>query len=348
MRENSKVLRPAGKKTGDALIDLGFPSKMRQGLYIILVWGLVALLATSVVHAQDKSLVTAGEFSKIYDPSVGENERWYINDHCFVHGKDGLWHMFGITHAEPAKPLDEKHFAHATASSLTQTPWRKLPFALSADEARQETILWAPYVILHKKTYYMFYVAGGSDNTKHKIHLATSSDLKSWKPHRQNPMVVDGYDARDPFILRIRGRWIMYYTANTEPAGGNHIVAYRTSKNLVKWGDRHIAFTDPTVGTFGGPTESPFVVQRGKFYYLFIGPRGDYVGTDIFRSQNPLQWKLADKVGHIKSHAAEVVRDTDGQWYVSRSGWGQGGLYLAPLIWNDGLDDSVTSLPPAK
>jgi len=114
-----------------------------------------------------------------------------------------------------------------------------------------------------------------------------------------------------------------------EPAGGNHIVAYRTSKNLVKWGDRHIAFTDPTVGTFGGPTESPFVVQRGKFYYLFIGPRGDYVGTDIFRSMDPFQWKLADKVGHINSHAAEVVRDTDGRWYVSHSGWGQGVFNLS-------------------
>ncbi len=331
-----------------AVINAVFPPTMQQILYILLAWCLSTLLAISTVRAQNKPLVSAGDFIKIYDPSAGENERWYINDHCFVRGKDGVWRMFGITHAEPAKPLDEKQFAHATASSLTQTPWKKLPFALSADETRQETILWAPYVIFHNNTYFMFYVAGGSDNTKYKIHLATSSDLKTWTRHPKNPMVVDGFDARDPFILRVGDRWVMYYTANSAPAGGNHIVAYRTSKDLVNWGERRIAFTDPTVGTFGGPTESPFVVRRGDFYYLFIGPRGGYVGTDVFRSKDPLHWNLADKVGHISSHAAEVVRDVDGRWYVSHAGWGQGGLYLAPLIWSDGLDDSTTSLPLPK
>ena len=331
-----------------AIINAVFPPTMRQILSTLLTWCLTSSLATSAVRAQNKPLVSAGDFTKFYDPSVGENAQWYINDHCFVRGKDGVWHMFGITHAEPAKPLDEKQFAHATASSLTQTPWKKLPFALSADQTRQETILWAPSVMFHNNTYYMFYVAGGSDNTKYKIHLATSADLKTWTRHPKNPMVVDGFDARDPFILRVGGRWIMYYTANRAPAGGNHVVAYRTSKDLVNWGERKIAFTDPTVGTFGGPTESPFVVRRGDFYYLFIGPRGGYVGTDVFRSKDPLHWNLADKVGNINSHAAEVVRDVNGRWYVSHSGWGQGGLYLAPLMWNDGLDNAATSLPIPK
>ena len=27
-------------------------------------------------------MVKAGEFRRIYDPSVGESEEWYINDHC--------------------------------------------------------------------------------------------------------------------------------------------------------------------------------------------------------------------------------------------------------------------------
>ena len=57
---------------------------MRQPLYILLVLFLTASLAPGVVRAQDKSLVTAGDFFKIHDPSVGENAQWYINDHCFV------------------------------------------------------------------------------------------------------------------------------------------------------------------------------------------------------------------------------------------------------------------------
>ena len=89
----------------------------------------------------------------------------------------------------------------------------------------------------------------------------------------------------------------------------------------------------------------PFVIRRGEYFYLFIGPRGGYVGTEVFRSKNPFEWDLFDLVGHIESHALEVIRDIDGKWYVSSCGWGQGGVYLAPLTWLDGLDDSDTSFP---
>src|SRR4051812_8092474 len=68
--------------------------------------------------AQLFSHCTAGAFERIYDPSVGEDERWYINDHTFVRDDGGTWHLIGITHAEPAAPRDELHLAHATAPSL--------------------------------------------------------------------------------------------------------------------------------------------------------------------------------------------------------------------------------------
>jgi beta-fructofuranosidase len=293
--------------------------------------------------AQDRApLVTAGTFQKIYDPGDGLPP-WYINDHCFVRGDDGTWHLFGITHTEPMDPMDERQFAHATSSLLTASPWTKRPFALTANPAHGEVLLWAPYVLRHQGVYYMFYVAGDADHTKFKIHVATSPDLEHWTRHAANPLIVDGYDARDPFVTRIGERWVLYYTANSEPSGGRHIVAYRTSDDLLKWGARQTAFTDQESGTFGGGTESPFVVRRGKFYYLFIGPRGGYSGTDVFRSTDPFHWELTGKVGHIDAHAAEVVRDRDGRWYVSHAGWGQRGVYLAPLTWHDGIDDGVTS-----
>lgn len=282
--------------------------------------------------------VSCGEFVRIYDPSIGENEPWYINDHCFIYGSDSMWHLFGITHAEPANPLDERNFAHARSKSLLSAPWEKLPYALSykPEAPWNETHLWAPYVIEQKGIYYMFYCAGDPDSTRYKIHLATSSDLFNWTRHPANPMVVDGFDARDPFILRVGDQWVMYYTANVLPTGGNHIVAYQTSNDLIKWGNRGIAYVDPAFGTYGGPTESPFVVKRGKRYYLFIGPRGGYDETDVFVSEDPFHWSVENKCGHLPSHAAEVIQDLDGKWYVSRCGWGRGGVYLAPLYWNEG------------
>ncbi len=291
-------------------------------------------------------MLKAGKFEKIYDPSVGEKEQWYINDHTFVCGQAGLWHLIGITHAEPANPLNEKNFAHAVSSSLTAKTWSKLPFALTAEwEKWREVHLWAPHIISHNNLYHMFYCAGDRDHARYKIHLATSKDLHEWQRHPENPMVVDGYDARDPFILKLGDTFVMYYTATDPADSGNHIVAFRTSKDLIHWSERGICFRDPEVGKWGGGTESPFVIRRGEYFYLFIGPRGGYVGTEVFRSKNPFEWDLFDLVGHIESHALEVIRDIDGKWYVSSCGWGQGGVYLAPLTWLDGLDDSDTSFP---
>jgi arabinan endo-1,5-alpha-L-arabinosidase len=288
-----------------------------------------------------QNLVTAGEFTKIYDPSISESNKWYINDHCFIRGANRMWHMYGITHQEPANPEDEDNLAHAVAMSLTQKPWDKKPFALTADwDTWKETHLWAPHVVFNKGKYYMYYCSGGKQNTKYEIHLATSTDLWTWTRHPKNPMVVDGWDARDPMVLRVGNKWVMYYTATSKPEGGNHLVAYCTSTDLVKWTKKGVAFLDPSEGTYGGPTESPFVVHRGDYYYLFCGSREGYSTTGVFRSKDPFHFSVEDQVGSINSHAAEVIQDTDGKWYVSHCGWGQGGLYLAPLYWHDGLDQA--------
>jgi len=297
-------------------------------------------------QTESEPLVVAGKFFRIYDPSVGEEERWYINDHCFVPAENGEWHLFGITHEEPASAINEDDLAHAISRELTAFPWTKQPFALSTIEDSWEEIhLWAPHAVRHNGTYYMFYCAGDADPTRYKIHLATSTDLRTWTRHPENPVVVDGYRARDPMVLRVGDQWVMYYTANSEPSGGNHIVACRTSDDLIHWGERGTVFTDPTVGKGGGPTESPFVLRRGRFYYLFLGPRGGYAGTDVFQSTDPFKFELDRLVGHVNAHAAEVIRDRDGRWYVSHCGWDEGGVYLAPLFWNDGQDNPDTSLP---
>lgn len=313
------------------------------------IWVLILIISAIGYCKNMEKYVSAGEFKLIYDPSLGETKKWYINDHCFIRDANGLWHMFGITKSEPADASQEIHFAHATAKSLTQSQWHKEPFAMTVDPNFKEMHLWAPHVVFHKGLYYMFYCAGDPDHSKYKIHLATSKNLFDWTRVKENPMVVDGYDARDPFIYQMKDKWVMYYTATSKPEGGNHNVCAVTSKDLIHWGDKKVVYTDPGVGTWGGNTESPQVIRRGKYYYLFIGPGDSYVNTTIYRSTDPFKWEYDANVPIIKSHAVEVVRDIDGSWYVSHCGWGQGGVYLAPLKWNDGLDDKDTSLPvPGK
>jgi beta-fructofuranosidase len=279
-----------------------------------------------------------GAFTRIYDPSAGESQPWYINDHCFMRGDDGVWHMYGITHAEPARPLAETSLAHATAHTLTQSPWVKQPFALQADPLWHETHLWAPHVIRHQGLYWMYYCAGGVAHEQYRIHLATSPDLWHWTRHAANPMVVDGFDARDPMILQLDAQWVMYYTATAQPGGGHHVVACVTSDDLLHWRHRRHVYIDATTGREGGPCESPFVVRRGAWFYLFIGPRRDYRCTGVYRSADPFHWSKVHQVAELPAHAAEVAVDSDGQYYISHCGWGQGGLYLAPLHWHDQED----------
>ncbi len=170
-------------------------------------------------------ITTVNDFRRIYSPSIGEKEPWYINDHCFIQDDDGIWHLFGITHTEPAAPLDEKFFAHATSKDLYAPQWEKQPPVLHADAANWgETLVWAPHVIQHNGMYWMFYCGGGEDNTQYKIMLATSQDLYTWTRHDANPLVVDGFDARDPMVLWVHHEWVMYYTGNRPAKVGHHVV----------------------------------------------------------------------------------------------------------------------------
>ncbi len=301
------------------------------------------------MHNALRSSVVTGEFVPIYDPSIGENESWYVNDHTFIRDRDGTWHLIGITHTEPFKPFDEVDLCHATAPSL-HGPWTKQPACMTADAAWGEKHLWAPHVIEHDDRYWMF-VCGGSleGQDKYRIHLATSDDCFTWTRHPRNPLLIDGYEARDPMVLRLEDRWVMYYTGNAKPEGGHHCVLAAESDDLVHWSGRTVVYEDELVGTGAGPCESPFVVSRNDTWHLFIGPADSaeamrqqaageridwptvYSSTLVLASDDPLHFERADQVGYISSHAAEVIVDEDGNDWLSHCGWGQGGVYLAPL-----------------
>jgi arabinan endo-1,5-alpha-L-arabinosidase len=276
-----------------------------------------------------------GEFAHVYNPSVGESGPWYINDHTFARADDG-WHLVGITHAQPAAPLDELNFAHAKSPVFPGSldTWKKQPYALQTDRSKGEAHLWAPHIFKRDNLYYMFYCAGSPQGGAHyQINLATSEDCTSWTRHENNPIFQDTFDARDPMILEDDGTYYMYYTANIGRTESHHTVNLRTSKDLVNWGPARIALVHPQKGTGGGETESPYVVKYEEHFYLFIGPARGYHSTAVYRSPNPLYWKFESEITSFPSHAAEVIRDDEGKWYVSGAGWDREGVFVAPMQW---------------
>ena len=306
------------------------------------------------LRSMDQPLFTVEDFPQapIYKTS---HNNWHVNDHCFIQGKDGDWHMFGIVWPDPGSGDSTivNYFGHAAATSLNQKSWQELapPFY---EELIDGKLLWAPHVLQNEDTFYMFYCGGGAMES-YAIVLRTSDDLNEWS----EPEILfrDGFQARDPMVIWCAeiNKWVMYYTATEAPDGGHYIVAYRSSEDLINWSDREIAYTDFHVGAGWGPTESPFVVQRGDYYYLFIGPRPydhptdvlpdwehpGYDGTDVFRSTHWNHWENSDFAGHIPVHAPEIIHDKDGDWFISRAGILQCGLYLTKMNWLDGLDSRV-------
>lgn len=278
--------------------------------------------------------VGAGPFRHVLDPSVPGASR-YLNDHTAVRGPDGRWHLFGITgeRVPPGQVPDsglEDSLAHASAPALTG-PWTNHADVLHVDpDYHGEQHLWAPHVVESDGVWHMFYAAGGAHGAA--INLATSTDLVTWERWPDGPL-FRGIVARDPMVLRIGDQWVMYYTEVTAP-GGHHVVAHRTSRDLVRWSGAGIAFEDPTTEATVSITESPYVVESGGRFHLFLGPRNGYVGTDVFRSDDPFRFTLDGWSGHVPGHAVEVVRDGDA-WWATAAGWFQRGLHVAELEWRD-------------
>ena len=305
---------------------------------------------------EDHPVISFEAFDSIpnYIPEIN----WHVNDHCFIRDGNNYWHMFGIVYPDPYSGDHSyvNYFGHAGATALGDGSWSQMdpPFYEMIQEG---DVLWAPHVIYHDSKYYMFYCGGGSlDN--YEICLRTSNDLINWSDYQV--LFRDGIQARDPMVLWLKEEqcWVMYYTATLVSSGGYYVVAYRTSNDLYNWSERNIAYTDYHSGTTYGNTESPFVVNRGEYYYLFVGPRPydfpteslpnwehpGYKGTDIFRSVHWNKWTNADIVGHIDAHAPEIIRDNNEEWYISHCGVLQGGLFIRKLHWHDGV---TVDLSPA-
>ena len=164
--------------------------------------------------------------------------------------------------------------------------------------------------------------------------------LYEWEHPSEAPLFAyaneftDNQKNKDPMVFRHEDQWIMYFSMLKDDK--HWVVGYSTSNDLVNWEGPKICFDEDTENP---GVESPFVVKRGEYYYLTLSarPTWPHGGQDFFRSKTPFLWKSSDLVKRVNPwHAAEIVRDFDGKWYLSRSSGDQNDFRMAPLFWNDG------------
>jgi hypothetical protein len=288
------------------------------------------------------ALLDQGRMAHVFDTSLVPGGPYYVNDHTFVRGPDGGWHLFGIFHREPIGEDTEYDFVHAVAQESDPAKWGAEAFvpapepytkALHVDPTIGETHLWAPHIVSAEGRYWMIYQGGGEDGDRASIRLAESDDLYRWQRVGSAPLFEDFCVARDPMLVRREGAWALYYTRCDSTARRESGVAYRLSHDLVHWSEAHMALTlgeTPPLAN-SGFTESPFLFEQDGSYYLSVSSYPlAWDATMLYRSPVPFAFP-STPFTRLRAHAGEWLRAPSGRMFLSHAGPGQRGVWIGSV-----------------
>ncbi|MBI1934829.1 hypothetical protein HYS31_00155 [Candidatus Woesearchaeota archaeon] len=201
-----------------------------------------------------------------------------------------------------------------------------------------------PSVVKVDGTYYMYYTdANVAENDR--IHLATSTDGKTWVkkgivldvgPFQWNSRIVGR-----PSVMKQGSLWMMWYDTND---GVTSYVGYATSSDGMVW----VKYQDPLLTGMGDVD----VKKIGDLYYMIFGLRD---GTHIATSQFGLSWtyrglwfrksgSIFDNFGHVSPFFYVDQNNNPNAIYF-------GGASIAPHHGNSmGIirlnGDELNNLPP--
>jgi hypothetical protein len=249
----------------------------------------------------------------------------YFKDFYFLK-ENGIFHLFyNVGKAGPTQdwgiPGNEQDLGHATSSDLVN--WihhnRVIPIIPGTWEG---TCISAPSIVKVGDNFKMTYT-GFDANGCQRIGLASSDDLFNWtrypNPVYEGPAWTnwrpDGWaDCRDADLVEYNGNFLMY-TMVTPRLGSYGAVAVAKSSDLIHWTDLGAAVTDPV-----WMMESPHVIERNGYYYLF-----NVCAGHVYKSADPeaTNWPSIPFEWVPGSWAAyEVLYDKDqDKWIVAAFKW---------------------------
>ncbi|MFC7155824.1 glycoside hydrolase family 68 protein [Halomarina halobia] len=172
---------------------------------------------------------------------------------------DGTYHLFHLQAPAGTEPSERHHCSsvgHAVSTDLREWTDRGTILEPSADRAAWDSLaLWTGWTLERDGRHYLFYTGRSRrdpDGHTQRIGVATSTDLRTWKPHPANPVLppddryagreetVDGtVPWRDPCIVRDpeSGTFYAFVTARDpdRPPGRRGCIARARSADLVEW-----------------------------------------------------------------------------------------------------------------
>lgn len=264
---------------------------------------------------------------------VGDGKTLY-SDFSLIKDRRGSWHCigtFGVGRDGSGNGYalsDGYTLFHAEGPSLT-SPMAlrdKIPYGIRTPQA----FMWAPGVAWDRRrqTAYLFYFHYyGWENGKQtlpeevccRVLTSSSPDLSRWKPYDggQLPstnMAFRVQDDRD-FCVFWDGRlktYLIYYCCSSTYKGYPGlagVVHVRTSKDLIHWSEPRTVMGPPPNDTHGY-SESPFVLYRDGYYYLWVSGI-DYSHTSLYISEDPFNFgdAIENRIEEQPGHAPEIVRE---------------------------------------
>ncbi|OFZ17256.1 MAG: hypothetical protein A2X86_02050 [Bdellovibrionales bacterium GWA2_49_15] len=289
----------------------------------------------SFLSGPPRPVLSQGPQSQILNVRDLPSGAHYVNDHTIIQDREGLFHLFGIFHHEPFTPMEERDFVHATTAENESAlgPYQNPHVSMQALPG--EAQIWAPHILKDEHRYVMAFRASGPDNDRSKILFATSPDLEKWT--RLPGGFEDLCVARDPMLFRLGTLWVVYYTRCVSKENRASGVAYRVSSDLIHWSAPAMALAlGPETRAFNSAySESPFVFERGGWFYLSITPYPiSWDASLVYRSRSPFHFE-PNAIGRLRTHAPEWFAENGdfemGKLFFTHAGAGQGGVWASLL-----------------
>jgi hypothetical protein len=217
-----------------------------------------------------------------------------------------------------------------------------------------------------------WHLGQSGDYGPNSMYLAVSEDGSHWErignadARRPGRIFTEKPFGLTPFVTRIDDEWIMYYaSAEDETVFSKHTIGYRTSKDLINWSNRQQVLIDWSISdtiesaNFLGknipaspwPEHSfftnPVILKRGDDWHLWAGPIDNanlsrYHCLRIYKSDNPFSFANHWEAKEINKRVfvdggGRPFKDKYGKWFIFHTNSMSGGVWIAPLYWNDGL-----------
>lgn len=274
-----------------------------------------------------------------YEYTPGDNK---VCDFTLFQPKDETWQLIACIRGNNY-PGSNRFFYQWESENLKDTLWNEKGVFLTTGTKnkpdgwgkkldttiyKREGLLQAPHCIKKNDQYHLFYNNAGA-------HCLKSENGKKWEHLTNDEGNYEFFKmGRDLMILDDReesGKWIVYYTT-----GGDYPqhVAARTSKTLTgEWSEEKMVYdgySNTRHPIYRNEfAESPFVLKRGQYYYLFAQ-------LHVFVSTNPLDFTENKKVADLESSvyeervwAPEIIENENGDLYLAA--YRTNGIWMAKL-----------------